>query len=97
MHPLGVLPAVAAEGEISGRGAEMRVKISGKAVDFLVSKGMKLCHMEVKSSGYRTHASLDAFRRKYSERISHSYLAYTKDLSREGDFTYLPAYMVGII
>lgn len=97
MHPLGVLPAVASEGEISGRGAELRKIISGKAVDFLVSKGMKLCHMEVKSSGYRTYAPLDAFRRKYSERISHSYLAYTKDLSREGDFTYLPAYMVGII
>lgn len=30
-------------------------------IDFLLSRGNKLCPIEVKSSGYNTHASLDAF------------------------------------
>ena len=30
-------------------------------VDFLLSRGNKVCPIEVKSSGYRAHASLDAF------------------------------------
>lgn len=30
-------------------------------IDFLLSRGNKLCPIEVKSSGYKTHASLDAF------------------------------------
>ncbi|MBE6239707.1 MAG: hypothetical protein E7113_06660 [Bacteroidales bacterium] len=35
-------------------------------VDFLLSRGTKLCPVEVKSSGYKAHASLDAFSAKYS-------------------------------
>jgi len=51
----------------------------------------------VKSSGYKTHASLDAFSRKYSSRISHRYLLYTKDLRQDGGVIYLPVYMAGLI
>lgn len=32
-------------------------------IDFLLSRSTKLCPIEVKSSGYKTHASLDAFRK----------------------------------
>lgn len=38
--------------------------------------------IEVKSSGYKTHASLDAFCQKFSDRIVHPYLVYTKDLQK---------------
>ena len=38
-------------------------------IDFLLSKGSKLIPIEVKSSSYRTHASLDAFRKKFSSRL----------------------------
>ena len=62
-------------------------------VDFLISDGPKISPIEVKSSGYKTHASLDAFCRKFSDRISKRYLIYTKDLRRDADIVYLPVYM----
>jgi hypothetical protein len=62
-------------------------------VDFLIADGHKVTPIEVKSSGYKTHASLDAFCRKYSDRIQRKYLIYTKDLQRIGDVDYIPVYM----
>ena len=62
-------------------------------VDFLLSRGNKICPIEVKSSGYRRHASLDAFKEKYSGRISERYLIYTKDLAKDQDVLMLPVYM----
>ena len=67
-------------------------------VDFLLSRANKICPIEVKSSGYKTHASLDAFRSKYSARIKNSYLLYTKDLMiGDNEMIYLPFYMTGFI
>lgn len=71
-------------------------KDSGKhnyEIDFLISRQSKICPIEVKSSGYNTHASLDAFKQKFSSRISQSYLVYTKDLRRDGDILLIPTYM----
>ena len=62
-------------------------------IDFILSRGNKICPIEVKSSSYKTHASLDAFKVKYSSRIFRSYLVYTKDLVRDEDVVCLPAYM----
>ncbi|MCD7709265.1 MAG: AAA family ATPase [Clostridiales bacterium] len=62
-------------------------------VDFLLSNKGKICPIEVKSSGYRTHASLDAFTEKFSGRIRDRYIIYTKDLRQDGDVLYLPFYM----
>lgn len=62
-------------------------------VDFLIADGDKVSPIEVKSSGYKAHASLDAFSSKFSARIKNKYLIYTKDLRKEGDVIYLPAYM----
>ena len=62
-------------------------------IDFILSRGNKICPIEVKSSSYKTHASLDAFKVKYSNRILRSYLVYTKDLARDKDVVCLPAYM----
>ncbi len=66
-------------------------------VDFILSRGNKLCPIEVKSSGYKTHASLDAFCRKYSDRISQPYLIYTKDIQKNGNVLLLPAYMTPLL
>lgn len=38
-------------------------------IDFLLSKKNKICPIEVKSFGYSTHKSLDAFCEKFSNRI----------------------------
>lgn len=62
-------------------------------VDFLLSRGNKIWPVEVKSSGYRTHASLDAFCEKYSARVSDRFLVYTKDYGRNEQTTLLPVYM----
>ncbi len=66
-------------------------------VDFLLSRGNKVCPIEVKSSGYNTHASLDAFCEKYASRIGDRYLIYTKDLQHDGATWLLPVYMTGLI
>lgn len=62
-------------------------------IDFLLSRGSKLCPIEVKSSGYRSHASLDAFFRKFPDRIQHRYLLYTKDLRKEEDVRMVPVFL----
>ena len=62
-------------------------------VDFLLSRHNKLCPVEVKSSGYKSHKSLDVFCGKFSDRILNKYLMYTKDYKRVEDLTCLPAYM----
>lgn len=62
-------------------------------VDFLLVRKSKICPIEVKSSGYKTHASLDAFQQKFSERITERYLIYTKDIRKEKDIFCLPIYM----
>jgi hypothetical protein len=62
-------------------------------IDFLLSSGKKLIPIEVKSSSYRSHKSLDALEEKYSDRIKTSYLIYSKDVKREGNITFIPFYM----
>lgn len=62
-------------------------------VDFLIAKRNKVCPIEVKSSGYKTHASLDAFVNKFSSKIGQRYLVYTKDLRKDGDLLCIPIYM----
>lgn len=62
-------------------------------VDFLLSRGAKLWPLEVKSSGYKSHASLDAFCEKFSSRVGERYLVYTKDYRKDGATTLLPVVM----
>ncbi|MCH5218576.1 MAG: ATP-binding protein [Muribaculaceae bacterium] len=63
-------------------------------VDFLISAGHKIVPIEVKSSGYKTHASLDAFIDKYKNKVTSPMVVYTKPLSRERGILYLPIYML---
>lgn len=62
-------------------------------IDFIVSRGKKICPIEVKSSRYRQHASLDAFAAKYAARIGQQYLLHSKDLRKEGTLACLPTFM----
>lgn len=66
-------------------------------IDFLLSRGNKLVPIEVKSSGYKAHASLDAFCKKYSSRIDHPVMIYTKDLQNDENTLLLPAYMTMLV
>lgn len=62
-------------------------------VDFLIADKNKIVPIEVKSSGYKTHASLDTFARKFSSRIAREILIYTKDYQRNGMLEYIPIVM----
>ena len=66
-------------------------------VDFLLAQGNKVSPVEVKSSNYRKHRSLDEFSNKYSGRINSKYVVHTKDLKKHGDLLYLPFYLVQFI
>lgn len=59
-----------------------------------IKNAEKIIPLEVKSSGYKTHKSLDVFTDKYSGRISKRYLVYTKDMRKEQDIICIPVYMV---
>lgn len=62
-------------------------------IDFLLSRAQKICPIEVKASGYKTHKSLDMFCKKYSDRIKDRYLMYTKDTRKDGQLLMVPVYM----
>jgi predicted AAA+ superfamily ATPase len=62
-------------------------------IDFIIARKNKICPIEVKSSGYKQHASLDRFRAKYRERILDSYVVYTKDYQQAEGVEYIPVYM----
>lgn len=66
-------------------------------VDFLLSRGNKIVPIEVKSSGYKTHKSLDEFCKKYPSRIGERILLYTKDYQKDKDVTCLPVYYAGLL
>ncbi|MDE6417527.1 MAG: DUF4143 domain-containing protein, partial [Duncaniella sp.] len=66
-------------------------------VDFLTAIDNKVNPIEVKSSGYKAHKSLDVFCEKYSSRIHQPIIIYTKDLRKEGNMLYLPAYMTPLL
>ena len=62
-------------------------------IDFLLTRKNKICPIEVKSSGYKAHASMDKFFEKYSSRILQKYLIYPKDLAKDTDTLCVPIYM----
>lgn len=66
-------------------------------VDFLITRKNKICPIEVKSSGYKAHTSLDEFCKKFSSRISDKYIVYTKDLAKDADMLYIPMYMASLL
>jgi len=66
-------------------------------VDFLLSRGKKIVPIEVKSSGYKTHKSLDEFCKKFPSRIGERILLYTKDYQKDGDTTCVPVYFTPLL
>jgi hypothetical protein len=62
-------------------------------IDFLIVRKGKICPIEVKSSVYRAHSSLDKFRRKFSSKLGDACILYTKDIMIRDDVIHLPVYM----
>lgn len=66
-------------------------------IDFLITEGKKIAPIEVKSGNYRSHASLDKFRKKFSANIGTSYVLYPKDVMKKDDIWHLPLYMAMLL
>ena len=84
------------EGDCTSSDAAISTKKRGSSnyeIDFLIAENNKIVPIEVKSSGYKTHASLDVFSRKFSSRIARELLIYTKDYQRVGAIECLPIVM----
>ena len=75
-------------------GKSTLVEAFGKnEIDFLIARHNKICPIEVKPSGYKSHVSLDIFFKKFSSQIQMRYLIYTKDVRKEQDIHCIPVYM----
>ena len=62
-------------------------------IDFLISRGIKVSAIEVKSSGTGKHESLSEFKKKYAKNIKDCILFSQKDLGKEEGIRYLPIYL----
>lgn len=62
-------------------------------IDFLIRQKNKICPVEVKSSAYQKHSSLDKFCRKFSKNLGAKYIIYTKDLKEQDSILFIPVYM----
>lgn len=66
-------------------------------VDFLLSEGNKIVPIEVKSSNYNNHKSINELAKKYSSSISRRILFSQKDIGNEGMLELKPLYLASII
>ena len=64
-------------------------------INFLIVKGKRIVLIEVKSSSYRQHESIDCFVKKYKQKEHERFIIYTKDLFRDekADVSFIPIYM----
>jgi len=62
-------------------------------IDFLITEGKKISPIEIKSGSYKSYSSLDKFKRKFSSKLSKSYILHTKDVLIKDDIIRLPIYM----
>lgn len=66
-------------------------------IDFLIPEGKKICPIEVKSGNYRSHSSLDKFRKKFSHQIGTPYILYSGDVMMKDEILHLPLYMAQML
>ena len=66
-------------------------------IDFIISKTKKISPIEVKSSSYKEHSSLDKFRRKFSTKLGDAYILYQKDIMVKDGVIHLPIYMAMLL
>ena len=64
------------------------------SIDFLIEENNKIVAIEVKSSNYNTHTSLDEFAIKYHQYIGKKMIIYSKNFKEQDGIIYLPIYML---
>lgn len=80
-------------------GMLMENKENRMEIDFLIAKSKitsrhNISPIEVKSSTGFTTVSLEKCIKKYSTHLAQSYIVHTGDLAQEGDYLYIPLYML---
>lgn len=63
------------------------------STDFIISDSDGISPVEMRMSGYRAHASLDAFCRKFRGRIRNRCIISARDLREEDGIIFIPVYM----
>ena len=63
------------------------------SIDFFLEENNKIIPIEVKSSDYKSHSSIDEFSKKYHQYISKKIIIYSKNFKIEDNIIYLPIYM----
>ena len=66
-------------------------------IDFLIRKDKKISPVEVKSSAFKRHSSLDKFIKKFSNRLATPYLLYSGDIQNRDGVQHLPLYMANFL
>ena len=66
-------------------------------IDFLIKRGRKISPVEVKSSAYRKHSSLDKFMDKFDSRLGEKFILYGKDYMEKDGVIHYPLYMAGLL
>lgn len=66
-------------------------------IDFLLPNKSKIAAIEVKSSSSKMHKSIDAFRKKYSRRVSEFILFSQKDMDQQDKLKFYPVYLAALI
>ena len=77
--------------------SDSRHRENNMEIDFLIAEGKKIAPVEVKSSSYRYHSSLDKFRKRFPSVIGNSYILYTKDVMLKDGIIHLPLYMAELL
>lgn len=62
-------------------------------IDFLLTHQNKISPVEVKSSVYKQHSSLNKFMEKFKQKLGEPFILYQKDLLVKDGVTHLPLYM----
>ena len=66
-------------------------------IDFLIRRDRKICPVEVKSSMFKRHSSLDKFMRKFRGRIGRPFILYQGDFMERDGVLHLPLYMASFL
>ena len=68
-------------------------RLNTMQIDFIIARSNKVSPIEVKSSDYREHSSLDKYRSKFSSRLGNAYVLYQKDVMVKDGIIHFPLYM----
>lgn len=77
--------------------SEKNRRINNIEIDFLIKRGRKISPVEVKSSAYKKHSSLNKFVDKFDNRLGDKFILYGKDYMEKDGVIHYPLYMAGLL